>query len=363
MTVGDRINHLNSALMVASCAAAFIVPFELFLLAYAVLGPLHYLTEISWIHDRRYFVGGDAAVRRPAAMLAWLLLVGLTIIVMIYGMVAERVIGLPASPVWEIGLFYVVLVVGALLVFRVNVTVAAGIVLITGIGLVLFSGSPAYGLIGFLILTIVHVLVFTFAFVLLGALKARSRSGMLSVAVYAGCVAAIFLLAPAAPVVSDFIRASYEPFQVLNAQLIRLLGLGPGTALRDIYESPAGAMVMRLIAFAYTYHYLNWFTKTSIIGWNRMPRARGLAIVGVWLAAVGLYAWDYLLGFAVLYALSALHVMLELPLNHQSFAGIGRELGRLFVQAPAPASVAAVASPVGGVSRKAGRQQGRRRAR
>lgn len=71
MTQGDRINHLNSLLMVASCAAAFLMPFELFLLAYAVLGPLHYLTEISWIHDRRYSAGPrrlpveDGVVRRP----------------------------------------------------------------------------------------------------------------------------------------------------------------------------------------------------------------------------------------------------------------------------------------------------------
>ena len=32
--------------------------FELFLGAYAVLGPLHYLTQISWLHTRRYFTTG-----------------------------------------------------------------------------------------------------------------------------------------------------------------------------------------------------------------------------------------------------------------------------------------------------------------
>jgi hypothetical protein len=34
------------------------MPFEVFLFAYAVLGPLHYLTEISWLHDRQYFSKG-----------------------------------------------------------------------------------------------------------------------------------------------------------------------------------------------------------------------------------------------------------------------------------------------------------------
>lgn len=359
MTDSDRINHLNSLLMVASCAAAFLVPFELFLLAYAVLGPLHYLTEISWIHDRGYFVGGDSDKRRPRAMLAWLLLVGLTLLVMIYGLVAERILQIPASPTWEIGLFYLVLVVGALMVFRVNEVAAAGIILLTGVGLFLFSGSPLYGLIAFLILTIIHVLVFTFAFLVQGALKSRSRSGYVSVAVYAACLVAIFAFWPAAPAIGDYVRQSYQPFEVLNAQLIRILGLGDGTALREIYESPAGATVMRLIAFAYTYHYLNWFTKTSVIGWNRIPRARAVAIVAVWLAAVAVYAWDYLLGFAVLYALSALHVMLELPLNHQSFAGIGREIARFFARPP----TAVPATAPAGMSRKQVRNRGRKRSR
>lgn len=340
MTAGDRVNHLNSLLMVGSCAAAFLVPFELFLFAYAVLGPLHYLTEISWIHDRGYFAA-DATARRPKTMLAWLALVGVTLAVMIWGLVAERVLETPASPAFEIGLFYVVLVAGALLVFRASVPVAAGVIAVTGIGLVAFSGSPLYGLGAFLILTIVHLLVFTFAFLLQGALKTRSRSGMVSVGVYLACVAAIFAFATAAPAIGDYVRRSYEPFEILNAQLIRLLGLGPGTALAEIYDSPAGATIMRLIAFAYTYHYLNWFTKTSVIGWNRIPRPRAIAIVAVWLASVAVYAWDYLTGFAVLYALSALHVMLELPLNHQSFASLAREAVRVVAPAPLAAGPAA----------------------
>jgi hypothetical protein len=37
MTQADRINHLNSGLMIGSAAAAFLVPFELFLPATAPL--------------------------------------------------------------------------------------------------------------------------------------------------------------------------------------------------------------------------------------------------------------------------------------------------------------------------------------
>lgn len=357
-TAVDRLNHLNIGLMVASCALAFVIPFELFLLAYAILGPLHYLTEISWIHDRRYFVDPDRSARGRSLMIGWLVLVGLTLSVMIYGLVAERLLQGAASPVWEIALFYLVFVAAALLIFKANPLVATGVILLTGLGLTLFSRSPHYGLIAFFIITIVHVLIFTAAFLLFGALKTRSRSGILSVAVYAACVLSFFLFAPAAPAVSDFVQQNYGPFETLNAQLIRVLGLGPGTALREIYESPAGAVVMRLIAFAYTYHYLNWFTKTSVIGWNKISRARAAMILLLWLAALALYAYDYLLGFVVLYSLSVLHVMLELPLNHQSFAGIGRELVALLRPlslVPAPAAQPAV-------SRKAARKARRFRA-
>jgi hypothetical protein len=352
----DRINHLNSGLMVASCAAAFLIPFELFLLAYAVLGPLHYLTEISWIHDRRYFVDPERSARGRRRMKLWLALVGVTLAVMVYGLVAEKLLASPVSPAWEIGLFYLVFVAAALLIFGSNELVAAGIIMLTGFGLLLFSGSPYYGLIAFLIITIVHVLLFTAAFILFGALRARSRSGALSFVVFVLCVLTFFLVVPGplAPA-SAFVRQSYGPFETLNAQLIPILGLGPGTALREIYEAPAGAMVMRLIAFAYTYHYLNWFTKTSVIGWNRISKPRAAAILLLWLAAVALYAYDYLLGFIVLYSLSVLHVMLELPLNHQSFAGIGRELFSLRRPRAAPALAPAR------VSRKAARNARRHR--
>jgi len=51
----DQVNYLNIGLMIGSAAVAVRWPFETFLFAYIVLGPLHYLTEISWLHDRHYF--------------------------------------------------------------------------------------------------------------------------------------------------------------------------------------------------------------------------------------------------------------------------------------------------------------------
>src|ERR1700687_4121908 len=53
MRANDAV-HLG--LMLFAFAAAYLVPFELLLLAYVVLGPAHYFTEISWLHDRSYFL-------------------------------------------------------------------------------------------------------------------------------------------------------------------------------------------------------------------------------------------------------------------------------------------------------------------
>src|SRR5262245_146169 len=67
-----QLNLLNIGLMLAAAGGAFCYPFELFLVAYAVLGPLHYLTQISWLHSRGYFTSGR---RDAVALIAGLLVI------------------------------------------------------------------------------------------------------------------------------------------------------------------------------------------------------------------------------------------------------------------------------------------------
>src|ERR1700731_2179386 len=50
------IHAVHLGLMLAALAITYVVPFELLLLSYVVLGPAHYFTEISWLHDRKYFL-------------------------------------------------------------------------------------------------------------------------------------------------------------------------------------------------------------------------------------------------------------------------------------------------------------------
>ena len=80
--------------------------------------------------------------------------------------------------------------------------------------------------------------------------------------------------------------------------------------------SPVGIKVQIFIAFAYTYHYLNWFSKTSIIGWRDSLNKKSSLYIGVlWIAAVVLYLYDFYTGLVALYFLSILHVLFEFPLN------------------------------------------------
>lgn len=313
MTTED-VNWLNAGLVVLAAAAAFVAPFHLFLFAYAVLGPLHYLTEISWLHDRDYFT------RRARPRRTWLALVGVTTIVLLTGFVNAEVLKRPMSPVLEIGLVYVVFAGAALAVYARHVVNAIALVILLAIALIVLSDRPAYGIAAFLLVTFIHVFVFTAAFILWGAIKTRSRAAIVSLVVYVACAVAL-LVGDRIPYVgagANF-EELYAGFRMINALLLRAIGR-PANA---VYAA-SGIGVMRLVAFAYTYHYLNWFSKTSIIKWHEVSRARGAAIVALWLAGVGIYLYDFRLGFAVFYVLSMLHVLLEFPLNHQTFVGIAQ---------------------------------------
>ena len=323
----DRVNWTNAALMVISCGAAVAAPFHLFLFAYATLGPLHYLTEISWLHDRQYFAA------RPQLRRLWLTLVVAAFAAVTFGYVSSEVLAHPIPPTFEIGLVYLAFLGAAVAVFTTYTASAVALLTVGGAAVLMFTSYPQFGLVAFLLVTIVHVLLFTGCFILYGATKSKRASGFASFGVFCLCVVASVVLRGAIVPVGGMVREAYAPFEQLNHVL---LGLG-GNAGAPVYGG-AGVRVMQMIAFAYTYHYLNWFSKTSVIGWHEVPRRRAIGIVLLWAASIGIYLYDYKLGFAVLYVLSVLHVLLEFPLNHHSFVGLLRS-----VRMPMPRRTAAAA--------------------
>ena len=323
------VDHLNTGLMLVALGAAFALPFELFLFAYAVLGPLHYLTEISWLSERSFFTRG----RRD-----WMVIVGLLVLA-----VAGQPQVMGSFAVEALTPFGYRLIFAAFALALVFVVVGPGIerwfagaFVMVPLLLVGDVGARGFFLFSLLVTTVVHVCVFTGAFILQGALKARRGSTYLSFGMFlACCVAALAVPADALPRVSDYVAESYGPFAATNAELARMLGMGSGTAAgpwapfrdyADLLTSAGGVAVMRFLAFAYTYHYLNWFSKTSIIGWHRVDRRKLAATLVVWGGSLALYAVDYGLGARWLLTLSLAHVLLEFPLNHRSFGGIASEL-------------------------------------
>jgi len=342
----DPVNYLNIGLMILSAALALRYPFELFLMAYAVLGPLHYLTEISWLHDRNYYTQGKQD---------YLFLVAASILI-----TAFFFNWIPFTPKGTVE-FLTYLSFAAAFIFAffkgASARVLGVAVAVAAVGL--FAQFTFYRtLFGVLLPTLVHVFIFTGLFILAGALRGRSLSGLLSLLVFIGMAAGLLLYHPdhSHYQVGDYVRDSYgvfqpdgkgtSPFISLNYAVANLFkmadfnrpGLSATEVIGDInqflYQNPAALALMSFIAFAYTYHYLNWFSKTSVIRWHEIPRNRFVAILLIWVGSLVLYGYSYGLGFRWLFFLSFTHVLLEFPLNHLTFLNIGKGLGDIFTRGP-----------------------------
>ena len=314
-----KVNNINSALMIMSLGLAYIIPFELFLFSYAILGPAHYLTEISWLHDRQYF-----SPRKRDYL--WLVTLSLLIFVgsvYVLGDFAIPVIGkLSTEIIFTAFGLALIMVLTATFKWRI-----VGVLILLG-SIVLFRSDHWPRLIFSIYLpTLIHVYIFTGAFILYGALKSHSQSGYLSFLVFLECTATCVVVDPGwVFTINNYVRQSYNPFSGLSVRLIQDFNLGEFSSYSDIFYSDAGKQAMRFIAFAYTYHYLNWFSKTSVIGWHQIPKSRYILICILWIASISLYIYDYNLGFRWLFLLSLAHVLLEFPLNHRSFIVIGTSI-------------------------------------
>ncbi len=83
-----------------------------------------------------------------------------------------------------------------------------------------------------------------------------------------------------------FLSAYRETLSFVNEGLISLMA--SRETIEDAVLTPLGLRISRFLAFAYTYHYLNWFSKTSAIGWHRLKSAPLLKILGLWALCVAL---------------------------------------------------------------------------
>lgn len=379
-----QVDQINIGLMVISLILAFILPFEVFLFSYAVLGPLHYLTEISWLHQKSYFV---PKVKKMSLWIFPIIAVILTF-VLVADDVRDHIYiwqGLKApkeklfANLWNTNLIFFLFVVALIWVLLPKLWMKVSGLLI----LIFFSisfnigqscitcknpqtnteqtlcddderkqnsfvqkngfdtngdhfidtckGVNKYWAALFFtayLPTLVHVYIFTMLFMLFGALKSKSKVGILSVVILIVCGALPFIWDPPFLhyTISDGARKSYDAsFLSLNKTIFEDF-INLANTPENIYGSRIGIMITRFIAFAYTYHYLNWFSKTSIIQWHKMPKLNLAIVLILWIGAVVLYKIDYETGLTALLFLSFLHVFLEFPLNFHSFVGIIKSL-------------------------------------
>lgn len=308
LTHPDRINYYNMLAMLASACLAIIIPFELVLLSYAILGPAHYLTEISWLKSRQFFTlkKYDAVIIAAIVGASFLLRLHYANIV-----------------------FYAFGVSFILLSFQKNSHRVLAFVLLIAAGYFLLANNLARTIFGLYMLTLIHVYFFTGAFLLLGALRSNRPLGYITFG--------LFLLLPIIlclvftnqqTIPTAWARINYAPFSSLNSTTLRNPGM-------NVFTNSYSILLTRVIAFAYTYHYLNWFSKTGVISWHRMSVTRAVLIGVVWTASVALYFYNYRIGFKWLFLLSMSHVILEFPLNHRTFLGIGNAIKRKVFSLPA----------------------------
>ena len=293
------IDSLNIGLIVLTCVMAHIFPYHLLLFSYAILGPAHYLTQISWLHDRRYFAN-TPLVAPIMGVLSFLLLA-----MQFHTGDAPQVV--PATILSAAVCFAIISVLPTNKLMRRNVIVILGAFLI----LLVFRPPFIILLITILLPTVLHVFVFTAAFMWLGAIKSGRKTAYLSVFILLGG-AGTFLL-PSSGYGSAPDLEGLKSFYVV-VDFLQKGGLSNSTQTQ----------LFGFLSYAYTYHYLNWFSKAEVIRWNQISPERMKAIGIIYVLALASYACSYALGLLLTYLLSVGHVLLEFPLNLRTFTAIAR---------------------------------------
>jgi hypothetical protein len=344
MTI-QQINYLNIGLMIVAAFFAFRWPFETFLFAYAFFGPLHYLTEISWLHDKNYYTKGKYDY-------IFLLAVGVFITLLNLRLLKN----VPDGTVTFVT--FLSFMCALVFVLTNSIPKRIGFIFASIIVSVFITKYPLFeSIFGAFLPTLIHVFVFTGLFILVGALKGRDLSGILSLIVFVGISIGLLYITPdrSAYHTADYVRSSYgyvtptgnftEGFISLNETIRNVFNLhdfgrpniDQETFIKSVndyfYKNPTMLAIMAFIGFAYMYHYFNWFSKTSVIQWHNMPRSRFVGIIIIWILSVALYAYDYAVGLKWLFFLSFSHVILEFPLNHLTLITIGKETRALFTSA------------------------------
>jgi hypothetical protein len=299
--------------LAVSAVAAALAPMQVFLFSFAVLGPLHYLTEIAWLQKKKFYLKDSAVPSRGYLVAA------------VAAVVLSLASGLLKHDLW----FWAV---GAMLLISLSVLVrnvyAISAVAVAAIVTSLFLRTWVF-FIAVMVPTLVHVFFFTWTFMVSGALRERRQS--LSKWVNPALAVAVPVFLMFVPIhygaIGGFwLRAESMTFVSIHSKLAGDLHhtmVLNGTLLND----PVIAGLMRVFAFAYLFHYLNWFAKTELLEWHKISRRGWAGIAVIYAVCLGSFAVSFRLGFMLSSFLSLLHVLLEFPLNWHTLRFVAGEHG------------------------------------
>jgi branched-subunit amino acid transport protein AzlD len=299
-------DKLNIVLILLAALVACIFPIETFLFSYAVLGPLHYITELNWLDEKKYFTNNKKSIWFFISIAAFL-----TSITLLVEYSSEYWLFIRTDFLFPIFIF------GALLFSIISGTKSSSKrVNIFLIAALLFAIAHhfnwSYILLAVLLPTIIHVYFFTGNFLLLGAIKSRDIWNAISFSTFLIVSITVLLV----PINFSFSQNGSE--QLLSSIHFKYLieWLSGESFQGDVSQHQQTIQVLRFLAFAYSYHYLNWFSKTKVIGWLKVSKPKLALAFSVWALSVSCYYYDYKTGFFLLFFLSILHVLAEFPLNY-----------------------------------------------
>lgn len=327
-----RVDILNIFLILLSGVLAVLFPLELFLLSYVILGPLHYLTEINWLDSKSYFFTSNRKIWLLIGLGASILIVGPKLIMEFLPVESNLRNAVQSLNEWTNAFIFLTLCAAFAYQFIKNklgwILVGAFVLL----GALMLNGYDHYSvIIGLFIPTIIHVYLFTLLFMLYGAKKAKSKFGYLAVltAILVPLSFIYIQLDGIHYLFPDVLKQVYlnNNFHVTPVLFSKYLGISDGTTF-FFYESMEIRLMM-FMSFIYLYHYLNWFSKTSIIKWHKnLTSKKTVLIFIIWITILALFYINFRLGFLIALFFSFLHVILEFPLNALSIKGLfnGQEI-------------------------------------
>lgn len=317
MTLTNKIEGLNVLLILTSLFLALLLPFELFLFSYAVLGPLHYLTEINWLNKNNYFINKRKYVW---VLMFFTFLISFIVLFRYFKFDSDFARNLKyyskllINVLIATSFFFSI----GLVLFKDNKKIVRSLIVALFLGLLFLKFVPfSFLIIGVFLPTIIHVYFFTLLFMILGTLKSRSSVGLIAIV--------LLILVPIF-ITFNMFSFSSETSSVVKSIFLETrfknVILAINQVLNDVYTTDfnfnavAILKIQTFLAFSYTYHYLNWFSKISIIKWTKGSSTSFLVFLLVlWLASIGLYLYNYRMGVLTLYFLSLFHVIVEFPLN------------------------------------------------